>query len=171
MRFGEEFGVDAGDDRLVGSGAKCSRKLGTRPVAAELRRQTHYWRRKPWPVPQPIRIINASQAKTFREPRFMGQVEEYRWDWSPYYRQGVRSRGLCRHELWRICWVRPQPLSHSLGRSNIWYVAWWFPNRYHRPTVEGCAWVQWWLVAGSRLGNAHPPVLRDTHVLGVARWP
>jgi hypothetical protein len=44
-------------------------------VAAELRRQTHYWRRKPWPVRQPIRIINASQAKTFREPRFMGQVE------------------------------------------------------------------------------------------------
>ena len=27
------------------------------------------------------------------------------------------------------------------------------------------------LVAGSRLGNAHPPVLRDTFVLGVARWP
>jgi hypothetical protein len=26
-------------------------------------------------------------------------------------------------------------------------------------------------VAGSRLGNAHPPVLRDTYVLGVARWP
>ena len=31
MIFGEEFGVDVGDDRLVGSGAKCSRKLGTRP--------------------------------------------------------------------------------------------------------------------------------------------
>jgi hypothetical protein len=35
-------GIDVGDDRLVGSGAKMFSEIRNEAVAAELRRQTHY---------------------------------------------------------------------------------------------------------------------------------